>query len=347
MSAPLWSAVEDLAGVWRGTEVVPRYAEVLTKPTQGLGGALAMILAGIGELEAQPLLLAHLLQATPDYQRFNQQPGATEFLQLGSRIGQAFLETVEWWRSRLPGYPNLLVPQLVRGGPLSSDEVTFRVPWPRGLRGQGLQFMPAPPSAAGLLGVPALAADEAARAIGSALVGCSQVRALQVAQEGLTSDDRAALTTARERARTALDPTELDTRAGELLLDRLAYREAIAADAVESLDGNARRYSEDFAAVDRLLEQAAALLSQAVVYGPVRRFGPVLRAERLRGGDGWTEIIVPEPWPPVRLAEIALFNTPALANAMLVEGMTVQLGRTSGVATVRGRLLPDSADLRV
>ena len=201
--------------------------------------------------------------------------------------------------------------------------------------------MPAPPSAAGLLGVPALAADEAARAIGSALVGCSQVRGLQDAQEGLTNDDRAALTTARDRARTALDPTELDARAGELLLNRLAYREAIAVDAVESLDGNARGYSEAFAAVDRLLEQAAALLSQAVVCGPVRRLGPGLRTERLRGGDGWTEVIVPEPWPPVRLAEIALFNSSALANAMLVEGMTIQLGRTSGVATVRVRLLPD------
>jgi hypothetical protein len=347
MSAPLWAAVEGLADVWRGTEVVLGYAEVLTKPTQGLGSALAMILAGVGEFEAQPLLLAHLLQVTPDYQRFSQQPSADEFLQRGSRLGQAFLETVEWWRSRLPGYPNLTVPQLVRGGPLSSDEVTFRVPWPRGLREQGLQFMPAPPSAAGLLGAPAQAADEAARAIGSALVGCSEVRALQQAQEDLTNDDRAALTSARGRARTALDPAELDARAGELLLDRLAYREAVVADAVESLDGNARGYSEAFAAVDRLLEQAAALLSQAVVYGPVRRLGPVLRAERMRGGNGWTEIIVPEPWPPVRLAEIALFNSPALANAMLVEGMTIQLGRTSGVATVRGRLLPDSAGLRV
>ena len=123
--------------------------------------------------------------------------------------------------------------------------------------------------------------------------------------------------------------------------------EMVAADAVESLDGNARGYSEAFAAVDRLLEQAAALLSQTVVYGPVRRLGPILRAERLHGGDGWTEIIVPEPWPPVRLAEIELFNSPALANAMLVEGMTIQLGRTSGVVTVRGSLLPDSASLRV
>ena len=33
MSAPLWAAVEGLAGVWRGTEVVPGYAEVLTNRT--------------------------------------------------------------------------------------------------------------------------------------------------------------------------------------------------------------------------------------------------------------------------------------------------------------------------
>jgi hypothetical protein len=347
VSAPLWAAVEGLASVWRSTDIVPGYAEMLTRRTQGLGGGLAMILARFDNLEAQPLLLAHLLQATPDYQRFKQQPGAEEFLQRGGRLGQAFLETVEWWRSRLPGYPNMPVPQLVRGGPLSSDEVTFRVPWPRGLRGQRLQFTPAPPTAAGLLGMPAPAADAAARAIGTALVGSPQVQALQQAQEALTDEDRAALTSARDRARAALSPPELDAKAGELLLNRLAYREAVDADAVESLYGNARRYSQAFAAVDRLLEQAAALLSQAVVYGPARRLGPVLRAERLHGGDGWTEIIVPEPWPPLRLAEVALFDSPALANAMFVEGMTIRLGRTSGVATVRGRLLPDSPGLRV
>ncbi len=70
------------------------------------------------------------------------------------------------------------------------------------------------------------------------------------AQEDLTNDDRAALTRARERARAALSPPELDARAGELLLNRLAHREAVAADAVESLNGNARRYSQAFAAVD-------------------------------------------------------------------------------------------------
>jgi hypothetical protein len=347
MSAPLWAAVERLAGVWRSSDVVPGYAEVLTKRSQGLGRELAMILAGFGSLEAQPLLLAHLLPATPDYQRFKQQPGAEEFLQRGSRLGQAFLETVEWWRSRLPGYPNMPAPQLVRGGPLSWDEVTFRVPWPRGLRGQRLQFTPAPPTAAGLLGTPAPATDEAARAIGTALVSSSQVQALQQAEEDLTNDDRESLTRARDRARAALSPPELDATAGELLLDRLAYREAVVADAVESLEGNARRYSDAFDAVDRLLEQAAALFSQAVVYGPARRLGPVLRAERLHGGDGWTEIIVPEPWPPLRLAEIVVFDSPALTNAMLVEGMTIQLERTHGIATVRGRLLPDSAGLHV
>jgi hypothetical protein len=347
MSAPLWAAVEGLAGVWRSSDIVPGYAEVLTNPTQGLGGELRMILAGFDNLEAQPLLLAHLLQATPDYQRFKQQPGAEEFLQRGGRLVQAFLETVEWWRSRLPGYPNMPAPQLVRGGPLSSDEVTFRVPWPRGLRQRRLQFTPAPPTAAGLLGMPAPAADAAARAIGTALVGSPQVQAFQQAQQALSDEDRAALTGARDRARAALSPPELDKKAGELLLNRLAYREAVAADAVETLHGNARRYSQAFDAVDRLLEQAAALLSQAVVYGPARRLGPVLRAERLHGGDGWTEVIVLEPWPPVRLAEVALFDSPALANAVLVEGMVIQLGRTGGVATVRGRLLPNSAGLRL
>jgi hypothetical protein len=344
----LWATVETLADAWRRTDVARDYAEVFTDPQHGLGRRLREILSGYGGFEKQRLLLARILRPVPEYAGFAREPGGTEFLQRGERLGTALLWTVEWWRSRLPSYPMMPAPQLVRNGPLSTQELTFRVPWPEELRRQGLQLTSAPPAVAGLLGAAPQPLDEAARAVGTALANCPQVKALEQAQAALTDDGRAALSSTRDRARMALRPGQVDAEAGDLALDRLAYREALVADVVDSLQGDPRRYSDAFSAVDTLIEQAAALFSQAVVNGSAPKLGPVFRAERLRGGHGWTEVFVRE-WVELlaQLGDVVLFDTPALTDAMHVEGMRLSSrSEQGGSATLAGRLLPDSGGLR-
>jgi hypothetical protein len=348
MSSDLWAAVEALADVWRNTDIAQRYAEVFAHPDQGLGSRLRETIAWARGIEAQRLLLPHLLPVSPGYDSFTREPGAAEFLERGKRLAQAFLWTVEWWRSRLPGYPIMPVPQLVRNGPLSTRELTFRVPWPEDLRRQGLQRTPAPPFVADLLGDRPQPLDEGARAVGTALTRSPQALALEQAHATLTDNDRATLASAREHARTALRPQQVDAAAGVLALDRLAYLEAVIADALERLQNNAHQYSDAFDAVDRLIEQAAALFSQAVVNGPAPEVGPVLRCERMHGGDRWTEVVVQElPGLFAQLGDVVLFNTPALTDAMHLEsiGLDIKTGRW-GRATLAGRLLPDSSGLR-
>jgi len=348
MTSTLWAAVEALADAWRSTDIVRRYAEVFADLQQGLGPRLRETMALVYGIEAQRLLLAHLLPVSPEYSNFTRQPGAAEFLERGKRLAQAFLWTVEWWRSRLPGYPIMPAPQLVRNGPLSTRELTFRVPWPEDLRRQGLQRMPAPPTVADLLGTWPQPLDEAARAVGAALARCPQALVLEQAHATLTDADRAALATARDRARAALRPAQIDAVAGDLALDRLAYREAVVAEAFDGLRNGARHYSDAFGAVDRLVEQAAALFGQAVVNGSAPKLGPVLRGERLHGGHGWTEVAVPEPFGLLgQLGDVVLFDTPALTDAMHVAGIGQYIQIESwGRATFTGYLLPDSAGLR-
>jgi hypothetical protein len=236
MTRQLWSAVEILADAWRRTDVARGYAEVFIDPQHALSRRLREILSSYGGFEKQKLLLARVLQVIPEYAGFSREPGGAEFLQRGEQLGTAFLWTLEWWRSRLPAYPMMPAPQLVRDGPLSTQELTFRVPWPDELRRQGLQLTSAPPPiVADLLGTTPPSLDEAARAVGAALASCPQVRELEQAQAALTDDGRAALSNARDRARKALRPAQIDAAAGDLALDRLAYREALVADAVDSL----------------------------------------------------------------------------------------------------------------
>lgn len=349
MSRELWAAVEGLADVWRSTDIGQRYAEVFADPEHRLAPRLRETLSWVREIEGQRLLMAHLLQISPGYESFTRAPGAAEFLEQGKRLAQAFLWTVEWWRSRLPGYPTMPVPQLVRNGPLSTVDLTFRVPWPEEFRRQRLQLTPAPPRlVADLLGSRAGPLDEAARAVAAAVSLCPQALELERAQAALTDDDRAVLANSRVRARAALRPEQIDSSAGDLVLDRLNYREAVIAEALDGLRNGPRHYCDAFDAVDRLMEQAAALFSQAVVNGPAPRMGPVLRGERLRGGYGWTEVVVSEPFGLFgQLGDVVLFDTPALADAMHVGGVKEAIKMEGwGRATFTGYLLPDSAGLR-
>lgn len=348
MTRQLWAAVESLADAWRGSDVAQEHAKVFTDPQHGLSPRLREILSTYADMEQQRLLLGYLLKTVPESDRLTREPGGAEFLHRGERLARAFLWTVEWWRSRLPSYPMMPAPQLVTNGPLSTRELTFRVPWPKDLRRQGLQLTSAPPAVADLLGIAPQPLDEAARAVGAALNNCPQVRDLEQTHAGLTDDGQAALADARNRARAALRPEQVDAAAADLALDRLAYREALVGDVVDRLQGDARRYSDAFSAIDRLIEQAAALFSQAVVNGPAPKIQSVVRVERLRGGHGWTEVTVPE-WVGLvaQLGDVVLFDTRALTDAMHVEGISLSIEAEQwGSATLSGRLLPDSAGLR-
>lgn len=349
MTRELWATVETLADAWGRADVARGYAEVFADSKHELGPRLREILSGYAGLEKQKLLLAHRLRPVPEYAGFAREPGGAEFLERGERLGTAFLWTVEWWRSRLPAYPMMPAPQLVRNGPLSTPELAFRVPWPDELRRQGLQLTSAPPPVvADLLGTTAQSLDEPARAVGAALANCPQVHELEQAQAALTDDGRAALASARDQARMALRPARVDAVAGDLPLTRLDYREALVADVIDSLQGDARRYSDAFSSVDRLIEQAAALFSQVVVNGSAPRIGPIFRAERLHGGHGWTEVVVQE-WVGLfaQLGDVVLFDTPALTDAMYVEGLRESIKAEQwGSATLSGPLLPDSGGLR-
>jgi hypothetical protein len=348
MSRDLWAAVESLATTWQTSGTVQRYAEVYSDPNHSLGRRLREILSGVSAIQGQRLRLAHLLRISPEHDSFAAEPGAAEFLQRGDRLARAFLWTVEWWRSRLPGYPCLPTPQLVRDGPMTTRELTLRVPWLDELRRQRLQLTPAPPAVADLLEIPSPPLDEAARVVGAALERCPPVRTLAQAEAALTSSDRAALARARSTARAALRPEQFDAAIGDLALDRLNYREVVVAEALDSLRDGARHYADTFRAVDRLIEQGAALFSQAVVSGPAPRVGPVLRCERMHAGShDWTEVVVPEACGLLaELGDVMMFDSPALPYAMHVEGITLKIesGRW-GTATFSGRLLPDSAGL--
>lgn len=344
MSRLVWDAVEGLATRWKTSPPVARYAAPFTGLTSPLGRALAGLTTST--VDGQPLLLAQFLPASDRFAQILAVQGAQEWLTDGKTVAHQFLMTVKWLRSRLPGYPLLAAPQLVRNSPWTSGELPLRIPWLPQWRREGLQFSPAPPGVADGLRLPRQTHDNDARRLAAAIAAADAAVNLDQTLAALTSADEESLTGARAELRRRLATDQLDATAGADLLKRYAYGEALMHQIIQRLPPRPREFALAAEAADRLLTQATALFSQHVIYGPPRILQGVRRVERTSGGDSWTEVVVDEPaGPPIRLLEVLRFSTPGLDQAMLVEACTVRIPTPDepGESTVSGRLLPDSA----
>lgn len=343
MSRIVWDAVEGLAARWQTSPLVAKYAAPLTELTSPVGRALAGLTTST--VEGQPLLHAQFLPASRGFAQILAVEGAQEWLAGGKTVAGQFLTTVEWLRARLPGYPLLAAPQLVRNSPWTNGELPLRIPWLPQWRRAGLQFRSAPPGVADGLRLPRQAHDNDARRLAATIAAADAAVDLEQTLAALTSADEEALTEARAELRHRLAGDQVDAIAGADPLKRYAYGEALMYQVIQQLPRRPREFASATEAADRLLTQATALFSQHVIYGPPRILQGVRRVERTSGGDSWTEAVVDEPaGPPIRLLEIVRFGTPGLDRAMLVEGCTVHIPTLDepGEATVSGRLLPDS-----
>jgi hypothetical protein len=343
VSRLVWDAVESLAARWKTSPPVVRYAAPLTELTSPLGRAMAELTTSTAY--GQPLLHAQFVQASDSFAQIMTVAGAQAWLTDGTTVARQFLVTVEWLRARLPGYPLLAAPQLVRNSPWTSGELPLRIPWLAQWRRQGLQFRPAPPGVGDGLRLPHQAHDNDARRLGAAIAAADASVYLEQTLAALTSADEGSLTEARAELRRRLASDQLDATAGADPLKRYAYGEALMHQVIQQLPPRPREFALATEAADRLVTQATALFSQHVIYGPPRILQGVRRVERTSGGDNWTEAVVDDPpGPPIRLLEVVRFNTPGVDEAMLVEACAVRFPtpEESGEATVSGRLLPDS-----
>jgi hypothetical protein len=348
VSRLVWDAVEGLAARWKTSPSVAGYAAPLTELTSPLGRAMAELTTST--VYGQPLLHAQFVQASDSFDQIMAVAGARAWLADGTTVARQFLVTVEWLRARLPGYPLLAAPQLVRNSPWTSGELPLRIPWLAQWRREGLQFRPAPPGVADGLRLPRQAHDNDARRLAAAIATAPASMNLEQALAALTSADEESLAEARAELRRRLASAQLDARAGADPLKRYAYGEALMHQVIQQLPPRPRGFALATEAADRLLTQATALFSQHVIYGPPRVLQGVRRVERTSGGDSWTEAVVDDPaGPPIRLLEVLRFSTPGLDQAMLVEACTVSIPTPEepGEATVSGRLLPDSTPAEI
>jgi cell fate (sporulation/competence/biofilm development) regulator YlbF (YheA/YmcA/DUF963 family) len=275
MTTPeIWSAAKNLADCFKATPKVVELNELAPADiTKATGHRLAKLLneidAGGGGVTRHPLQLFTQIRfglSLPGNSLDGIDQNEFEyFVRLAEQVEVAHRALVAWLRSRLPGYPLILTPHLVRDTIYTTEDYTYKYPWLRADLAAGLQFHPRPVLVADLLSAPDSRLADAAHELASTLRASDEWKKYAAAQMAVSDVDTAELKRARTELRHLLSPQQLDAYEPRLALRRLAYRDHHTKHVVDSLTGAAREFALAFDAVNDLIDLAAVdVLAQLV-----------------------------------------------------------------------------------
>jgi hypothetical protein len=310
--------------------------------------SVSEILVTYSTFQSQPLLLGVRLAHVPEFGELHSRDEAVrEWFAVAERFAFALVTAVEFLRSRLPGYPRLLVPDVLPSTPRVRNDGFWdqRFPWMLGPRSAGLQFQSVPD-----LSTP-LELVDGGRRMRNALAGL--LDALQASEVWRRFDEAHAACTASdwERAkelrahyRKLTTDEWLNAIGGTTGLRRQqALRGELAATRARA-EGALAEYIRAWDAVDEVLEAIAALINDRVARGDVPElplfaadWGPprALRYVRLDAASD-------EFFKPMRLVRIPS-SFDALAGLVLLHSLTVFIDE--GALVADGRLLTGSSGL--
>jgi hypothetical protein len=281
----IWRTSEELAEVLRASPDIEALQRVFDRDSRQRDDprpyerAIEHYVASMGMLRTRPLLfglhapqLPSIDMPPPTFGDLLKLDGFPDFLRSAQRAAGALLSLVEYLRSRLPGYPDLPLPELRPQAPRVERDGLLdasSMPWPMAARARGVERHG--PSPSGLRGVDEPAWRERAEGLLAHLSASCEWSAFAVVTDGLSPDDRQQLDDACRRfdERTQLDA--IHANAGPLLLRQGQHRRAALDEACASLTDEARGYLDAFDAIDCLIDQAALVISDRAIYAEAIR----------------------------------------------------------------------------
>lgn len=275
----VWQSCEDLAAVIKASRDANALQHAFDRESHHESPrpherAIMELLAGMGMLRTRPLLfglhapqLPPLPPPGPNFDGLLRVDGSADFMQSAARASGALLSLIEHIRSHLVGYPDLPVADLRPQSPrVDMDGLIDQssMPWPLAARNRKLQNGGAP--AAGLHGIDEDEWGAKTDALLDRLRATYQWEAFATAATELSPEAREQLEDACRQFDEQADSAVIDAQAGPLLMRQFQYRQAALATARDSLTGPARTYVDAFYAIDRLIDQAATVISERAVY---------------------------------------------------------------------------------
>ena len=276
----LWQAIGGQADAWRDLTCVARFRTQLprnvSQRSKGLPGRLQELQANGAWMGSRPLLVGSMIQLIDSMPWSTGTQGDRAHFEAwladALRLEEAHRETVAWLRSRFPGYPLIPAVHLVPGTANTTREFTWRLVWPRGDFGRGLQFQAAPVRVGELLGVSASeqkALNASAQLVARALESTVEWDRFAHAARALDRDALAELTDARAALKSRLSDAMVSEFEPNNAVRRYEYRASTLVGVVGALSGAALEYSEAFSALNDLVEYAVSdVFGQLAIYGP-------------------------------------------------------------------------------
>jgi hypothetical protein len=279
----VWTAADAVAAAWATSPDLERFRDGLSPCPRTRGGpplqsqSIGELLVRYEPLSRQPLLAANRLTQLPELDDLlDRSQDAARWFQVGQAFAFAAMELVEHLRSRLPGYPMILVPDLTTPAPRVYDDGWWdsQFPWAHEVRQAGLQLEPAPIDF--LTRALRLRSDHAAElehALGELTAALRTSASWQrfVAANALLGDEERAEARARRRDyRAAVAEERLDELAGHNGMRRQSMRRTELLRVKAGTQGLLAEFYAAFDGVDALIDAVAAWLSHRIAVGPIK-----------------------------------------------------------------------------
>jgi len=356
----LWQAsrrVGELLGASRDAVALREAVDI--DCARGAAGPHVMmvrhILAGFSPLSTRPMLLGLYLPRIPSigpipgYDQLASIEGGTQFLDSAARLASGLLSIVEHLRARLPGYPNLPVPDLCPGSPAVVNDGFFafeRLPWPAAARAQRAG-QPGELRTGLVLDVDLAALEERVGEVLEALEGDEGwLKFIRVSSQLGDKELRQLKGICVEFSRRTTEAV-VDERAGELLMQRVQYARAVLEEVRSAASGLAGEYLAAFTRVDHLISLVAAVISERVAYHAPVGLPPEAEVSwhRVEGVLETRALVPADPLPFLHPGRLVVYRAePPAGGAWFLRGtshtINFELGSQS---TLTGEGLEDSA----
>jgi len=280
------------------------------------------------------------------------QPEGRAWLKGAVQIALGFGRIVEWLRSRLPGYPRLVVPQLSPSSVRCQESGFYfgpGFPWWATFRSE----VPQLENRVNVETFDLNLADgdrlrEAVAALRRALSESHEFRDFAAAYASLDQETVSELRALGRAHREQTRDEDVDAVEPENMMRRHRFLQAVMEEVLRAASASARRYIVAFERVDELISAVARMTEELVVFGPPASVGEVAAGAWLAGRFGYRVRLTTTGDASfaggLRTVEVAS-EIDGLAGVVLTDTQTVSFGArmASFSAAITGEMLPGSA----
>ena len=270
----IWKAARDVGKAISLSENARRLASGLPSSNSSRWTQVARevnnVAAGYGTLQIQPLILGQSLKRLGSVGDILAVEDGPAFLAAAEGVSRSASLIVEWVRSRMPGYPRMLVPHVDSAGPVSERMVLpgSRFPWTHELRGLGLHGTSDPIDLLKGFGAdtPPELRDHVLR-LAFELGRCERWREFAYKRANLSEPAVMSLRSVRQEFWDRTSDDRLREETGDTVMRRSQYVHQVLAELARILPEEARALWDAFLSVDELLEDVWIVVGHLALRG--------------------------------------------------------------------------------